>query len=855
MNATVPEIAPMNLGARVEQQVRRHPDAVAVIAEHESVTYGELWARALALSRMLRAAEIGDEENVGVLLGRTVDLVAALLAVWHAGGTLVPIDPDDPALRNRHIMDLARCRLLLTSAEALSRQPGLATEERPLRIIDVAHADNRGPPVESTYLRDTGLAYILFTSGSTGSPKGVEIEHRSVVSFLDCVHHLFGTTREDRYLATATIGFDVSFAEIFMPLTSGASMVLRHRELWLEPGAIAREVTNHRVTVCSTGPSVWALALSQVPDFPRLRIALSSGEAMIPWVAAKLPRIADAAWNVYGPTETTIWCSGRMMPVADEAEVAASFNNIGPPFSTAEVRVLRPDGTECATGESGEFWFSGVALARGYHRRDDLTQRSFLDVDGTRLYRTGDIGSLSDSGEMFYLGRNDDQMKVRGARIEPGEIETVLIEHPEVRTAAVTWFEIEPGNRVIAAAYVPNSDRTPSRADLVAWVADRLPAAMMPSRWIALPALPQTPSNKVDRGVIRTLLAKAQTAVSAADSVDLTPTEAKIAAIWKRVLHIEQVDRNHQFLELGGDSFAMVRMLAGIEQEFGVAIAMQDAFSGTTLQRLALLVDQSHRDVAATAGNDWVQVLVRIEDAPSLFFCGIDLKVSTSGQWTAPVSLFGVFNWLPRKGALDVKNLETLARRQVANIRRHQPAGPYWLGGFSFGGLLAIEIARQLVRLGEGVALLCLVDPMPPPSSGVLADSGISRFGRWVQYRLTQRHLKAGTRLSSAMLPKSRRGADWYYALKTANDYQAQPYPGPTVLIAADETINKVYWDRMLPNQVGYLALAAPHYDLHDEPWLGQWLAVLADAVRERSSSALHAIERVSPELVRRKAV
>ena len=202
-----------------------------------------------------------------------------------------------------------------------------------------------------------------------------------------------------------------------------------------------------------------------------------------------------------------------------------------------------------------------------------------------------------------------------------------------------------------------------------------------------------------------------------------------------------------------------------------------------------------------------------------------------------------------------MKNLETLARRQVANIRRHQPAGPYWLGGFSFGGLLAIEIARQLERLGEGVALLCLVDPMPPPSSGVLADSGISRFGRWVQYRLTQRHLKAGTRLSSAMLPKSRRGADWYYALKTAKDYRAQPYSGPSVLIAADETINKVYWDSMLPNQVGYLALAAPHYDLHDEPWLGQWLAVLTDAVRERSGSALHAIERVSPELVRRKAV
>lgn len=836
--AALDETADMNVGLRVEQQVWRHPDAIAVIAEQQTATYGQLWARVLALSRLLRAAEITPEENVGVLLGRTIDLVAALLAVWHSGGTLVPIDPDDPALRNRHIIDLARCRLLLTSGDALGLQPGLVTAERTLRIIDVAHADNHGSPLESAYLPGSGLAYVLFTSGSTGLPKGVELEHRSVVALLDCVHHLFMTTSDDRYLATATIGFDVSFAEIFMPLTTGASIVLRHRELWLQPRACAREVSDNGVTVCSTGPSVWALTLTEVPDFPPLRIALSSGEAMIPWVAARLPRVADAAWNVYGPTETTIWCSGRKMPATDEAEVAASFNNIGFPFSTAQVRVTRPDGSECARGEPGEFWFSGIALARGYHRRDDLTQGSFLRIDGKRFYKTGDIGSLSEDGEMFYLGRNDDQMKVRGVRVEPGEVESVLIDHPDVLTAAVTWLEIETGTRSVAAAYVPKPDRTPSRAQLVTWLADRLPAAMMPARWIALDALPQTPSNKVDRLAIRTLIATAQADVTAVQAGDMTPTEAKIAAIWCRVLRIRQVDRNHRFLELGGDSFAMVRMLAGIEQEFGVAIAMQQAFSGTTLRQLALQVEGAQRDAAAHATSDWIQVLVRIKDAPSLFFCGIDLNVSATGRWTAPVTLLGVFNWTPGKGLLEVKNLETLARRQIANIRKHQPAGPYWLGGFSFGGLLALEIARQLERSGEEVPLLCLLDPMPPPASGVLASSGISRFGRWLRYRLTQRYLKSGAAWSSTILRKSRRGADWHYALKTAKNYRIQPYAGQSLLIAADETVNKAYWDYVLPNQVGYLALRAPHYELQQEPWLGQWLPALSDAVRRQIGNA-----------------
>ena len=832
MNATTSaRSAVLNIGERVEQQVRLHPDAIAVIAEQETVTYAQLWSRVEAISCLLRAAEVEREENVGVLLGRRVDLVAAVIAVWHAGGTLVPVDPDDPVLRNGHILRLAQCRLIVSNADALRRQPGLLAKQRAFQVIDVAGAVGGSDPVDAAYLPGTGLAYILFTSGSTGLPKGVEIEHRSVSHFLDCVHALFGTGADDRYLATATIGFDVSFAEIFMPLTSGASMVLRHRELWLQPKELAREVVCQGVTVCSTGPSVWALALSEVPEFPRIRIALSSGEAMLPWVAARLPHIADAAWNVYGPTETTIWCSGRQMPAASEAEVVTFFNNIGPPFATAQVRVVRPDGTQCAANEQGEFWFSGIALARGYHRRPDLTHASFVEVDGERFYKSGDVGSIDERGELFFLGRNDDQMKVHGVRIEPGEIESVLLGHPDIQTAAVTWVEIEPGNRIVAAAWVPVEGATLVRADLVGWVADRLPAAMMPGRWIRLDALPQTPSNKVDRGAIRALIGKAQAECLVEEDVALTPTETRIANIWKRTLHVRQIARNDQFLELGGDSIAMVRMLAGVQQEFGASVSIQDAFDRPTLESFAALVEQVGRDKAAVAANDWVQPLVRVSNAPSIFFCGTDLKVAMSRQWALPVSLFGVFNWAPGKGFLEVKDLESLARRQIGNMRKYQSVGPYWLGGFSFGGLLALEMARQLERAGEEVAMVFLLDPMPPPASGLISRIRFTRLGRWLGYQLMQRHFRAGSWLPSTMLPKLRQAADWRYSLKTAKVYQAQPFGGPSVLLVADEAVNRSYWDSVLTNQVAYREFATTHHELQRAPWLGQWMEVLGAVI------------------------
>ena len=820
-----------NVAACVEAQVHLRPDAVAVMTDTQTVTYGALWHRVTSLSGRLQMAGLQPETNVGVLLGRTPDLIAAVLAVWHAGLTLVPIDPDDPPLRNGHILRLAQCRLLLTQPdymEVFAGQPDLGPG---LNVIDVALVPSAVEPVTAAYLSERGLAYILFTSGSTGLPKGVEIEHGSVVHLLDCVREMIASTTNDRFLATASIGFDVSFAEIFLALTSGATIVLRHRELWLRPPQLAEVIKSTGVTVCSTGPSVWALALSEVPDFPRLRIALSSGEAMTPWVAARLPHVAQAAWNLYGPTETTIWCSGKRMQIAGEPDVLLSYNNVGPPMNGMSVRVVSAEGDLCMTGETGELWFTGPLVGRGYHRQPLLTQHSFVHADGQQFYRTGDVGHLDAHGDLIYSGRNDDQMKIRGVRVEPGEIEMVLLDHPQVHSVAVTWFESEPGVRVIAAAYVASSDLPPTRADLVQWIEARLPVAMVPSRWLQLDALPKTPSNKIDHGALRTRLAQLAPSAQTRAVSNLSSIESRVAAVWQRVLRIDDIRSQDRFLELGGDSLAMVRMLAGIEQALGVRVDVRAAFMATDLREFATLVERAQLDSLTSGADRWVQLLVAAPEGPRLFFCGVDLDVALRRRWTVPASLFSVSNWATGEGFLRAPDLPGLARRQIGKIRKHQPAGPYWLAGFSFGGLLMLEIAHQLQRLGETVAMVFLLDPMPPPTSGVLEKPPVGRLRRAVEFRLTELDMKYGNNLTAALRPKDRRGTDWHYALQTAAHYTLEPYAGPTALAVADQLANLPWWNAMLTNQQAFVRLDGSHYALQSGPSLDRWMAVLADAV------------------------
>ncbi len=815
-----------NIAAQVEHQVRFNPTAVSVIDTRVSLTYQQLWCRVLDISRSLQCAGVRPEENVGVLLPRCTDLVAAVLAVWHAGGALVPVDPDDPARRNRHILDLAQCRVLVTNGEALTTQHGLVDSEHSGDVIDVdAVIPGDAPPAR--YLDEAGLAYILFTSGSTGTPKGVEIEHRSVAHLLQCVKKLIKVSQADRFLATATIGFDVSFGELFLPLTEGASILLRHREMWLTPAVLAREVREHGVTVCSTGPSVWALALSSVPDFPALRIALSSGEAMLPWVAKRLPEVAQYAWNFYGPTETTIWTSGHRM-LGDDAE--RDYNNIGPLYSDMECRIVSTDGAICPPAEQGELLLCGPLLARGYHRNPAANARSFVDINGRRHYRTGDLVACDHQGNLWFYGRNDDQIQVRGVRVEPAEIESTLLQHPEVQTAAVTWFDREDGVRVIAAAYVGVDEPPPSRSSVAAWVADRLPSAMQPTRWLALISLPTTPSNKVDRIALRSLFEDQQSVTPMKPAADLTVTQSQVTQIWQNVLRQPRVELDDNFLELGGDSFSLVRMVAAVEQTLGFTISMANAFERSTVRTFCAYLDEMVDRTTETRENDYV---FRIADHPGskpLFFCDIALQSGAAPHRQLQTSLFAISSWATGEGFMPVQDIATLARRQIGNIRRYQPVGPYRLAGFSFGGMLVQEMAAQLESLGEEVEFVFLLDPFSPQQLEQELAVGLwKRLVRWWQFRITDQHIRSPGSVTKWLLPADNTGAFIHFACRCARTYKPRPFHGKSVLVVIEDRTDMAYWNQMLPNLAATRTLDAAHDALHKEPSANDWLQLLKD--------------------------
>ena len=370
----------------------------------------------------------------------------------------------DPVDRLSRILAAAQCRIVLGDRICFERLAGEKAGGFPVvdsQWISVAEIPPLHEDVEEVVCPPDGerLAYILFTSGSTGVPKAVEIEHRHAANLLRSAQVLLGFGPSDRYLAASTIAFDSSITELFLPLVTGASLLLRDPGILLEPAQLADDVRAFGVTLLQTGPSIWSVILANVPDFPKLRVAITHGEAVSPALARRLCAYADEAWNLYGPTETTVWATGfRLTPdlVLDPSEFSAP---IGRPLAHLEARVLNEADAEAEDGAPGELVLVGSSVARGYRNVADQVEDRFVVIDGVRAYRTGDVVFRDAQSVIHYLGRNDEQMKVRGIRVEPGEVEAAVLRHPGIAQAAVTWYPTPSGSRAIVAAIIAKPGR------------------------------------------------------------------------------------------------------------------------------------------------------------------------------------------------------------------------------------------------------------------------------------------------------------------------------------------------------------------------------------------------------------
>ena len=577
-NATAEPLPDWTLTRAFEAQVRRTPTAIAVVAGNVALDYATLNQRSNRLARLLRARGVGPEVAVGVALERTPELLVALLAVLKAGGAYVPLDPEFPTERLRLMLEDSQAALLLTQTTLLAELPATATptwclDREAAALDDQADTDLEWAP------RAEDLAYVIYTSGSTGTPKGVAVRHGGLANFLASMARAPGLAASDRLLGLTSLSFDIAGLELYLPLLVGARVVLVSRHQARDPDLLLGEIHRQGVSVIQATPSTWRLLLEH-PDFSRLEGCrlLCGGEALPAKLATRLGRQGTALWNLYGPTETTIWSAA--CAVTPDAPP-----NLGQPLANTSLWVLDAALNPVPLGAAGELYIGGAGLARGYHGRPGLTAERFVadpfGPPGARLYRTGDLARWRADGRLDYLGRLDQQVKIRGLRIELGEIEACLGALPGVREAAVVVRRQGQGQHLVGywvdAAEVDDDRRSAVKAAL----AERLPDYMVPAQLVALERLPRTPNGKLDRKALPE--PEWQTR---ALRVPATQAEIVLASIWQRVLGLEQVGLDDNFFESGGDSIVSIQVVSQA-REAGWQLTPRQVFQHQTLAALA----------------------------------------------------------------------------------------------------------------------------------------------------------------------------------------------------------------------------------------------------------------------------
>ncbi|HHM5060759.1 TPA: non-ribosomal peptide synthase/polyketide synthase [Pseudomonas aeruginosa] len=578
-----------------EAQAGLTPDAPALLFGEERLSYAELNALANRLAWRLREEGVGSDVLVGIALERGVPMVVALLAVLKAGGAYVPLDPQYPADRLQYMIDDSGLRLLLSQQSVLARLP--QSDGLQSLLLDDLERLVHGYPAENPDLPEApdSLCYAIYTSGSTGQPKGVMVRHRALTNFVCSIARQPGMLARDRLLSVTTFSFDIFGLELYVPLARGASMLLASREQAQDPEALLDLVERQGVTVLQATPATWRMLCdSERVDLLRGCTLLCGGEALAEDLAARMRGLSASTWNLYGPTETTIWSARFCL-----GEEARPF--LGGPLENTALYILDSEMNPCPPGVAGELLIGGDGLARGYHRRPGLTAERFLPdpfaADGSRLYRTGDLARYRADGVIEYLGRIDHQVKIRGFRIELGEIETRLLEQDSVREAVVVAQPGVAGPSLVAylvpteAALVDaeSARQQELRSALKNSLLAVLPDYMVPAHMLLLENLPLTPNGKINRKALPLPDASAVRDAHVAPEGEL---ERAMAAIWSEVLKLGHIGRDDNFFELGGHSLLVTQVVSRVRRRLDLQVPLRTLFEHSTLRAYAQAVAQ-----------------------------------------------------------------------------------------------------------------------------------------------------------------------------------------------------------------------------------------------------------------------
>jgi amino acid adenylation domain-containing protein/FkbM family methyltransferase len=570
----------------IEAQAARTPDRVAVVSEGRKLTYGELNARAERLAHQLRELKVGPEVRVGLLVERSPEMVVGLLGILKAGGAYVPLDPAFPADRLAYMVEDSRMGVLVTHREldaALSVRPPVIVR---LDSDKEAPARRRSDRPTLARISPDDLAYVLYTSGSTGKPKGVEIPHAAMVNFLLSMRREPGFTANDTLLAVTTLSFDIAGLELYLPLISGGKVVIAGRDDALDPSRLMERMRDSGCTVMQATPTTWGALINAGWNGSAGLKLLCGGEALPRDLAQALLTRGDELWNLYGPTETTVWSTIERITSAEGPLT------IGRPIANTQVVVLDAERDLVPVGLVGEICIGGAGVARGYLGRDELTRERFIPspfAPNGRLYRTGDLGRWLPDGRLECLGRNDQQVKVRGFRIEPGEIEATIARHPAVGEVAVIARDDGPGERRLVAYLVTGPAPTDLVDQLRALIRTGLPEYMVPAEFVTLEALPRTANGKLDR---KALPAPTSGATPRADAqAPRTPTEALVMAAFRDVLGRADFGVSDSFFDLSGNSLMAARLVSRLRAQAGVDLPLRNLFERPTVAGLAEVIE------------------------------------------------------------------------------------------------------------------------------------------------------------------------------------------------------------------------------------------------------------------------
>lgn len=705
-----------------EEQVRRAPDRIAVVFENQQLTYQQLNQRANQLAHQLREHDVGPDVLVAICAERSVEMLAGILAILKAGGAYVPLDPAYPRERLEFMLQDTQAPVLMTQQRLAASLP---PHQARIIYLDTSHAQSSNTLMASESPQSgataDNLAYVMYTSGSTGGPKGTTIPHRSVVRLVKTTNYAnFG--EDEVFLQFAPISFDASTLEIWGPLLNGGKLVI------MPPGtpslaALGQAIQRHRVTTLWLTAGLFRVMIDErIADLKPLRQLLAGGDVLpVAHVKKALRELRDCRLiNGYGPTEnTTFTCCHTI------SESEAGSISIGKPIANTQVYILDRHLKPLPIGAPGELHCGGDGLARGYLNQPGLTaekfiQNPFSSDPQSRLYKTGDLCRFLSDGRIEFLGRIDQQVKIRGFRIELAEIESVLGRHPLVRENVVVVREEEPGEKVLIAYLVAKAPAQPDAAELRLFLKSKLPDYMVPTAFVVLESLPLTPNGKIDR---RKLPAPEQVESGRSNTYvpPSTPVEEVLVGIWEELLHVKRVGVRDNFFEVGGTSLLSIRVIDRLNKA-GLKVAPGQFFQHQTIAELAPVVSTIEAVDSQEAGWSSLVVLQANGAKPPLYL-----------THTAPGDVLGYMKLVYYLGndqpcygfqSLGLHRIEDshaslpeMAAHYVKLLREFQPEGPYYLGGWCFGGNVALEMAQQLVAQGQKVALLALFETWahPPP--------------------------------------------------------------------------------------------------------------------------------------------